>query len=114
MSKLTLEEARRIGKAISRIPEFMMQRQAPAEVATGRSLNKLGVLTSDSASLKRNGYFRQRAHPSGPGLVPLHDVYSDDSGNFTISIGGPGFTPPVYPKQARLLQTGHAPRVLQQ
>jgi hypothetical protein len=26
-SKLTSEEARRIGKAISRIPEFMMQRQ---------------------------------------------------------------------------------------
>jgi hypothetical protein len=25
--KLTAEEARRIGKAISRIPEFMMQRQ---------------------------------------------------------------------------------------
>jgi hypothetical protein len=27
VSKLTSEEARRIGKAISRLPEFMMQRQ---------------------------------------------------------------------------------------
>ena len=46
----------------------------PAEVAGGCSVNKLGVLTSDSASLKRNGYFRQRAHPRGPPSVLLPDV----------------------------------------
>jgi hypothetical protein len=86
----------------------------PAEVAGGCSVNKLGVLTSDSASLKPNGYFRRRAHRPGPPLVPLPDLYPDDGGDYTIGFDGPGFPSRPYAEQVRLRQTHHAPWVLWQ
>jgi hypothetical protein len=41
-SKLTSEEARRIGKAISRIPEFMMPRQGFYPRGAGRAGRPIG------------------------------------------------------------------------
>jgi hypothetical protein len=48
-------------------------------LAASSTVNDLGVPTSNSASLKRNGTFQRRAHRSGsPRLMPLPDPPNDD------------------------------------